>query len=106
MPFQAMEIKGIVRYLIDASLQGEPLHLHVSEVGPGDRAHPPHKHGGYEAFYLLEGEATLEIADERVKLGAGESVVFDPHKLHGLVNSGDRPMRYIVILVDGAVSNP
>ena len=106
MPFQTLDIKGINRYLMDADLAGEPLHLHVSEVGPGERAHPPHKHGGYEAFYLLEGEAVLEFADERVNLAAGEAAVFDPHTLHGLVNTGDRPLRYVVILVNGAVANP
>lgn len=106
MPFQTLDIKGIDRYLIDASLEGEPLHLHISEVGPRARAHPPHRHGGYEAFYLMEGEAILEFADERIPLSAGESCVFDPHSLHGLVNNGVKPMRYMVILVDRAVSNP
>jgi hypothetical protein len=24
--------------------------------------------------------------------------VFDPNQLHGLVNSGDQPMRYLVVL--------
>ncbi len=106
MPFQTLDIKGIPRYLMDVDLEGEPLHLHVSEVGPGEQAHPPHQHGGYEAFYLLEGAAILEFGDERVHLAAGESAVFDPHQLHGLVNAGDRPLRYVVILVNGTIANP
>ena len=106
MPFQDLDIKGIDRYLIDVDLKEEPLHLHVSEVSPGERSHPPHRHGGYEAFYVLEGEATLEFAEERIQLAASESVVFDPHKLHGLVNRGSGPLQYMVILVDGAVANP
>ncbi len=106
MPFQTLDIKGVDRYLVDVDLEGEPLHLHVSEVSPGARAHPPHRHGGYEAFYLLEGEAVLEFADERVHLAAGESAVFDPHKLHGLVNTGDKALRYMVILVNAAIANP
>lgn len=106
MPFRTLDIKGIDRYLIDADLEGEPLHLHVSEVAPGARAHPPHRHGGYESFFVLEGEATLEFAAERVRLAAGETAVFDPHKLHGLVNTGAGPLRYIVILVDARIANP
>jgi hypothetical protein len=31
-------------------------------------------------------------------LRASEGIIFDPRKLHGLVNSGDVPMRYIVII--------
>lgn len=106
MPFRELDVKGMKRYLIDADLDGEPLHAHVSVVPPGGRAHPPHRHGGYEAFYLLAGQATLEFADERVELSAGETAVFDPHKLHGLVNTGDVDIRYLVILVDAGVTNP
>lgn len=106
MPFRTLDIKGIDRYLIDVDLEGEPLHVHISSVAPGERAHPPHRHGGYEAFFLLEGCATLEFGDERMALTAGETAVFDPHKLHGLVNTGTVPIRYMVILVDAAIANP
>lgn len=91
-------IKGIARYLIDERLDGEPIHMHISEIGAGERAHPPHRHGGYEAIYVLAGAGTMELDDERVALGVGEAVVFDPQRLHGLVNTGDGPMRYVVVL--------
>ena len=91
-------VKGIGRNLLDTDLQGEPLHIHISEVGAKSRAHPPHKHGGYEAFYMLEGEGTLEIGDETYILAPNESAVFDPQKLHGLRNDSGQPMRYMVIL--------
>lgn len=91
-------VKGIDRNLLDTDLQGEPLHVHISEVGAKSRAHPPHTHGGYEAFYLLEGEGVLEIGDETYTLRANESAVFDPQKLHGLRNDSDQPLRYMVIL--------
>lgn len=106
MPFRQLDIKGVARYLIDSRLKDEPLHLHISEVEPGQRSHPPHEHGGYEAFYVLEGVATLQFGDERVSLTAGETAVFDPHSLHGLENTGIGPLRYMVILVDAAVANP
>jgi (S)-ureidoglycine aminohydrolase len=93
-----VSMKGIPRYLLDERFDGEPLHLHVSEVAPGERSHPPHCHGGYEAFYMLEGEGTLEIEGQPVPLRAGDVAVFDPQRLHGLVNSGSVPMRYIVVL--------
>jgi quercetin dioxygenase-like cupin family protein len=91
-------MKGIARYLMDERLDGEPIHLHVSEIGPGERSHPPHRHGGYEAFYVLAGAGTMELDDERLPLRAGEAAVFDPQRLHGLVNTGDAPMRYVVVL--------
>jgi quercetin dioxygenase-like cupin family protein len=98
MPFHELVIKGIPRYLIDDRLTGEPIHMHISVVGPGERAHPPHQHPGYEALYIFEGQGTVEHDGEQTQLRAGEAIVFDPNQLHGLVNSGDQPMRYLVVL--------
>lgn len=72
----------------------------ISEVGPGQRSHPPHRHGGDEAFSMLEGEGTLELDEEWHLLCANEAIVFDPQKLHGLVNHSNTPMKYMVILAD------
>lgn len=92
------KVKGINRNLLDTDLKGEPLHIHITEVAAKSRAHPPHKHGGYEAFYMIEGEGVFEIEDETYSLSANESAVFDPQKLHGLRNDSDQPMRYMVIV--------
>jgi mannose-6-phosphate isomerase-like protein (cupin superfamily) len=43
---------------------------------------------------MFEGEGTLEIEDERVVVKANQAVVFDPTRLHRLVNTGPVPMRY------------
>jgi len=51
-----------------------------------------------EALYMLEGEGTLEIDGERQFVRTEEAVVFDPTKLHCLVNTGTVPMRYMVII--------
>ena len=98
MTFLEHQAKGLTRLLIDTDLPPDRLRIHISEVGPGERSHPPHKHAGVEAFYMLAGQGTLEIESERQRIATGEAIVFDPTKLHGLVNSGDVPMRYIVII--------
>jgi len=98
MGFLEHQAKGLARLLTDVDLPPERLRIHISEVGPGERSHPPHRHEGVEAFYMLAGAGTLEIDAERQRIAAGEAIVFDPTKLHGLVNSGDVPMRYIVII--------
>ena len=98
MSFLEQDIKGLARCLVDEDLPPERLHLHISEVGPGGRAHPPHQHDGVEAIYMLEGEGTLEIAGESQRVNASEATIFDPTKLHSLVNTGTVPMRYMVII--------
>ncbi len=91
-------VKGVARFLLDNDLEGEPIHVHISEVGAGLRSHPPHRHGGYEAFYMLEGEGTIEIEEESFVLRPNEAMVIDPQKLHGIANHSDGPIRYMVIL--------
>ena len=92
-------VKGVARFLLDNDLEGEPIHLHISEVAAGQRSHPPHQHGGYEAFYMLEGEGTIEIEDDRFVLNANEAMVIDPQKMHGIANHSAKPIRYMVIII-------
>jgi (S)-ureidoglycine aminohydrolase len=98
MTFLEHQAKGLARLLTDADLPSERLRIHISEVGPGERSHPPHQHEGVEAFYMLAGEGTLEIDAERQRIVAGEAIVFDPTKRPGLVNTGTIAMRYMVII--------
>lgn len=98
MNFLEQQVKGLARCLVDEDLPPERLRVHISQVGPGGRAHPPHTHDGVEALYMLEGEGTLEIDGESYLVRANEATVFDPTKLHSLVNTGTASMRYMVII--------
>jgi mannose-6-phosphate isomerase-like protein (cupin superfamily) len=106
MSFTIRPFKGIDQYFWDEALAGDPLRLHISQVPPGESSHPPHKHGGFEAFYMLEGEGALMVGDDQVVLKANQAAVFDPTKLHGLSNTGTVPMRYMVIIVPPAEEAP
>lgn len=95
--FARPPVKGISRFLLDENLASDALRLHISEAAAGTRVHAPHQHGGIEAVYMLEGEATIEIEGESFTLGPGEAVVFDPHKMHGIANESAAAMRYLVV---------
>ena len=98
MSFTSLEAKGLSKCLVDTQLDPEKLHLHVSEIAPGTRAHPPHTHGAVEAFYVLEGRGVIEHGDERLEIGPNEVLVLDARVLHGIENTGQTPMRYVVII--------
>jgi mannose-6-phosphate isomerase-like protein (cupin superfamily) len=98
MPLIDRNAKGLRRCLADASLDPEKLRIHISEAAPGGRLHPPHVHASVEAFYVLEGQATVEWADARHSVGPGEAIILDAATPHGIYNSGDAPLRYMVII--------
>jgi quercetin dioxygenase-like cupin family protein len=96
--FSVHNVKGVDRLLLAEGLDPDRLHIHISEIETGTRAHPPHTHEGVEAFYLLEGEGVLEVEGETYPLRANEAVVLNPAVIHGLVNTGPGKMRYMVII--------
>jgi uncharacterized cupin superfamily protein len=90
--------KGVSRMLVAQGVDPERLHIHISEVSPGERPHPPHTHAGLEAIYMLEGHGTLEVEGVAHQLGPNECIVLDTTRVHGLLNTGTVPMRYMVII--------
>ena len=97
--FTKLDKKGLDGFWIESSLAADRLSLHISEIAPGTRAHPPHTHAGVEAFYILSGSGTVELEDgSQIPLGLNQVVAVDASRLHGLVNTGPTPMKYIVVI--------
>ncbi|MEO9174666.1 MAG: cupin domain-containing protein, partial [Gaiellales bacterium] len=69
----------------------------VWELQPGESsAGRPRSHPGEEANLFLQGRALLEIGDERIDIGAGDCITFDPRQPHRITALGDET----VICVD------
>jgi uncharacterized cupin superfamily protein len=70
-------------------------------VPPGKRAFPFHNHlGNDEVFVILEGEGTYRFGDDEYPVRAGSvcgAPRGGPDKAHQLINSGDKPLKYIGI---------
>jgi quercetin dioxygenase-like cupin family protein len=62
---------------------------------------PLHHHEFDEAFYVLEGELTFQLGDERVVKGAGELVFAPGGATHTFANRSDAPARYLLICTPG-----
>ena len=92
------DIKGIDRFIFEAGSDPARLHLHVSEVPPGTRAHPPHQHAGSEIFYVFCGEGEVVYGEKTHRLTANQAIHVDCRTLHGIRNAGDTPLRYAVII--------
>lgn len=97
--FVEVQKKGIDRCWIGTQLDPDKLHLHITAIPAGERAHPPHTHNGVEAFYVLEGSGVIETEGETIPIKANQAVILDASHMHGLMNTGSVPMKYVVIIV-------
>ena len=98
MAFVVQDAKGLDRLHVDDGIESGALTVHISEIAPGTRAHPPHAHEGLEAFHILQGHGRLETAEDSIDLYENQVVILDAGVEHGLVNVGDRNLRYAVII--------
>jgi len=74
----------------------------VENVAPAGWPGPPlHHHDFDETFYVLDGELTFQLGDERRTAAAGE-VVFAPRgAVHTLANHGTEAARYLLVITPG-----
>ena len=98
MQFSEVNARGLSRYLVAASLDPQLLRIHITEVGPGSRSHGAHTHQGAEVFYVMEGQATVEVEDELYTLGPNQAIALDASRPHGIFNNSSAPIRYMVII--------
>jgi len=74
--------------------QIEVLH---GTIEPGEGA-SRHAHPGIEQVcYVLDGEAEVEINGECARIGPGDCCFFPADTMHRLVDTGDRPLKVLVI---------
>lgn len=98
MSITELEKKGLAKFLIGENVDPQKLSIHISEVEPGNRSHGAHTHTGLEAFYVLEGQATIEFRGEHFPLNVNEAMVIDATVPHGIFNSGATRTKYMVII--------
>jgi quercetin dioxygenase-like cupin family protein len=70
----------------------------IENTLPPRWAGPPlHRHDFDEAFYVLDGELTFELAGERIVATRGQ-LAFAPRNVdHTLANVSDAPARYLLV---------
>ncbi len=98
MKLSEIETKGLAKLLAAPGVVPDRLRMHLSTVEPGQRSHAAHTHPGVEVFYVLEGQATVEMGGEQYALDVNQAVAIDAGVPHGIFNRGAVPVRYLVII--------
>jgi mannose-6-phosphate isomerase-like protein (cupin superfamily) len=80
--------------------------IRVGTFPPGHPAPPLHVHPHTdEAFYVADGDATFQLGDREVPVTAG-GLVFVPRGMaHTVWNSGDRPVRGLILVSPGGAEH-
>lgn len=68
----------------------------VAVIKPGMEIHPPHVHSEEEYLMVLEGEGTWSVKGEEFPAGPGDVLYAAPWDEHGISNTGDGPLRFVV----------
>lgn len=106
--FNEIELENFVRPPLYESLGGSltkgtaasKLGASVDTLPPGKRGCPFHLHHAQEEmFIVLNGSGTLRIGDEQRPIKEGDVICIPPGKTwpHQIINTSDRPLRYISI---------
>ncbi len=85
-----------IRSLLDLSC-APVRHQSLAEatVEPGSRT-TRHRHPGTEEFYfVMQGEAWLEVDGERQLVTVGDAVLIPPGASHQVLNLGNQPFRIL-----------
>ncbi len=89
------------RVLVRSEESGGAVALVENTVPAGWAGTPLHHHAFDEAFYVLDGELTLQLGDEVITRGPGE-LAFAPGGVHHAVaNPAARPARYLLVCTPG-----
>lgn len=65
---------------------------------PG-QSQKPHSHSGADKiYYVLEGEATIQIGDEEQVLGSGRIVLAPSEVIHGVRNASSQSLSLLVFM--------
>jgi quercetin dioxygenase-like cupin family protein len=76
---------------------GFPIELHMTELGPGQAPHPPHKHVHEEVLMLQQGTLDASINGQVTQVRAGSIVYLASNDEHGWRNPGPGTAQYFVI---------
>lgn len=88
---------GYQYWFVPQNFLPDGLTVKMSVVGAKQATHAPHKHAGDEIFYILEGTAQFYLNGKTVVGGPNTSFYCPENSMHGISNSGNTELKYLVI---------
>ena len=90
--FDYRKIGGLVKRLVHPKTTGSKnLGVSICYLNPGEEI-TPHRHEYEEAYFILQGEGTMLLEDEKIHLEKNLSVYIPINAKHGQKNDGNEPL--------------
>jgi quercetin dioxygenase-like cupin family protein len=102
LKFEDMPVKqngaNIARQILSgATHSGYHFDIHMTELGPGEAPHPPHRHIHEEMIMIQVGTMEVTINGKSTTLGPGSVAYVASNDHHGWRNVGHDRSRYFVL---------
>jgi mannose-6-phosphate isomerase-like protein (cupin superfamily) len=88
---------GYQFWFADKKFLADSRTLKLSVVDVGKATHAPHKHPEDEFFFILEGKAEFFLDGKTREVGPYTSLYCPSNVMHGIRNSGNTQLKYLVI---------
>ena len=89
---------AVQHYLVSQSVGSSAVSVWASEWQPGCGPTTKHTHPHEEIFLFLAGYGEGEVGDEQVSVCPGTAVIIPADTVHWFRNTGNTPMRQVVVL--------
>jgi len=89
------------RYFGGKTFATKDVLVAVAVVQPGKAVHKAHRHAHEEYLALVEGTGTWSLDEKEIPAGKGDILYVEPWVYHGLTNTGDQPLIFLVIRYNG-----
>ncbi|MHC4177445.1 MAG: cupin domain-containing protein [Planctomycetota bacterium] len=73
----------------------------VAVVEPGKAVHRAHRHAAEEYLVVAHGSGKWSLAGKEFPAKLGDILYVEPWVYHGLVNTGDEPLVFVVVRYNG-----
>ena len=90
------EIRELLAYR-NSCIQNQSLA--EARVPPGTSTTGHHHVKTEEIYYVLEGEGTVQIGDDRQPVGVGDAIAIPPGAFHQITNTGQSVLKFLCCCV-------
>ena len=80
-------------------LYGKGRLFNLMIIEPGNRIGEHTHEGDNEIFYFLSGTGEYNDNGTIVQVGPGDTTICNDGEMHGLVNTGDEPLKFIALIL-------